>query len=186
MSGVILGDDSVSEGHELSAITCTPHQDQGAPGALDSCRSEELELSGSPSPYILAASEEIQDIQSSELPRRNMQLHTMEELNAKHRDPELYDYAEYKNAPIPPDGIVHVPGHQIMDEKLASVWERLYVVCNNRRVPYFNWTFGNVATVLLYLVLNVLCLIIAPDNHLGIYCNSFVAISLIFNLVCVA
>ena len=166
ISGIIIRDESIYEGQDLCGIASAPPKGEDTPIEQGSFHSQDLEKSDFPSHYVIAASMEDIDLHTAELPRRNIQLHLMKALNAKHKNPELYNYAEYKNIPIPPNGTVHVPG-QSMDEKLGSVGGRIFVVLNNRRVPYFNWTFGNILTVLLYLCLNVLCLLIAPDNHLG-------------------
>jgi predicted ferric reductase len=107
----------------------------------------------------------------SPLPRRNMQLHTMKALNSQHSNPELFPFDDYRDMPVPTSPGLVVPPDQpkvrLMDGKMSSLRARCFVVLHNTRVPYFDWTLGNVLTVLAYLAINLLCLFLAPEKDLG-------------------
>lgn len=131
-----------------------------------------IDIVGQPSPYM----REMKDIVDaspdlSPPPRRNLQLHTMKSLHAAHRNEELLAYNDYRGMPLPvEDGPVVAPGLpkvQLMGEKTSSALERCGVVLNNTRIPYFDWTLGNVATVIVYLGINALCLLLAPEKNIG-------------------
>lgn len=111
------------------------------------------------------------------LPRRSMEQFRAQHLHGRHRDPELYAFDDYGGMPVPSaaeQGAVADSGAaQALSlpaparERDNALMARLYTVANRTCVPYFEWTVGNVLTVLFYMALNVAALFLSPDNDLG-------------------
>lgn len=181
VTGVVLGDESAEQHNETPQIEMAATQHDLA---IESCTSLELGEVGAPSPYMttLLTEEAAQEIP---LPRRNMALHSMSSLHSAHKNPELYDFVEYKDMPLPVDGPIVVPGQHthLVHEKSHSCWSRSMVVLQNTRIPYFDWTLGNIILVLFYLALNVICLFIAPDNDIARGSGSLAACNMMLLVV---
>lgn len=110
------------------------------------------------------------------LPRRNLQLRTMETLHAQHRSElDLYPYSDrfkHLKRPSHPGRVKLAPGvpqGTRLKEKTSSLGGRLMVLLNDTRVPllFSDWTLGSLLFVLAYLLLNVLCLYVACSSDFG-------------------
>lgn len=50
------------------------------------------------------------------------------------------------------------------DELSNSCWQRSAILISQTRIPYVQWSLGTVLLVALYLLINVLCLLLAPTE----------------------
>lgn len=147
-------------------------------GGFDGELVEDAEVAAEPSEIVRSMREEVDAYHEDSVPRRNLQIHNMKILHAQHKAEEkMYEYGEYENIHVPEEmGPVEdqlpprlkgsvVPSMRL--RKKNSFLQRVGVVLSSTRVPYFQWTLATVLTVVLYLLLNVLCLLIAPSHNYG-------------------
>lgn len=126
-----------------------------------------------PSGFVKPANDADADVEPAPLPRRNLQIHEMEMLHARHKTEDLYEYGGYIDIPTPRSGRVEVP-HRCQKEvgvrliaKSSSLWGRVMIVVNDTRIPYFDWNLGQVLMVIGYLFVNVVCLFLATEPNAG-------------------
>lgn len=106
-------------------------------------------------------------------PPRDMMRARSEALHAHHRGEQLYDYGAFGDVAPPPDGPLErlVAAH---GRKRVSRSQRAWLVLTTWRLPNSQLTLGAVLAILLYFLLNLVCLLVVkrpgsnePDYERG-------------------
>jgi hypothetical protein len=104
------------------------------------------------------------------LPRRSLQLRNMEILHALHKGEDLYAYGHNGNCKVVPEGstLPVVAARRVEVKEMQNTFShRFWTVTMDYRLPYWGWSLGNVLIFMLYLGLNVACLLVAGGNNYG-------------------
>ncbi len=111
--------------------------------------------------------------QSTSLPRRNLALREMEILNAQHKG-NVYESDKYNDMPLPlSQGVIVLPAElgftapPALAEKENTFLHRVSVLINDTRIPRVDWPLKTLLIFIVYLGLNVLCLLFAPGASFG-------------------
>jgi len=111
------------------------------------------------------------EVRQRPLPRRNIALHQMGQLHARHRKAPLYDAAKAyaSSRTLPPQGEVTLltVDDGTVKAKDKSCLARLRFVCFDYRIPRTEWKSAHVLFFLVYLAVSIACLFLSEDKDLG-------------------
>ena len=97
----------------------------------------------------------------------------MEILNAKHKG-NVYESDQYNDMPLPQSqGVIVLPvelgftAPPALAEEENTFVHRLSVLINDTRIPKVDWPVKTLLIFIIYLGLNVVCLLFAPGASFG-------------------
>ena len=116
------------------------------------------------------------------------QMRETEYLNSTHKSEAIYDYGEYANKPLPDtQGEIALPVEleynfpKLKEKSQNSLFRRIKILLRDTHIPKLEWSLGNCLVFIVYLGINVMCLLLSPNKDYGLWyileCRSLVFLS---------